>query len=153
MTTNKAHRRALGIVLLALGAARPLHAQLGIGTWVRQDSSSSSGITMDVAACCHGGYRLTYHFQGSATAMTVESPFDGTEVPVLINGQPSGETMAITRVDTYHTSTVVKMNGQPFGTSRSTLSADGKTLTVVNEFATAAGGQAAGKHTEVWVRK
>jgi len=155
VTTSNATRLACGIVVLALGSARSLHAQLGIGTWVRQDTASGPHITMDVAACCHGGYRLTYHIeiQGNATAMTVESPFDGTEVPVLIAGQPSGETMAITRVDAYHTSTVVKMNGRPFGISRSTLSADGKTLTVVNEFSASAGGMQVGKSTEVWVRK
>jgi hypothetical protein len=156
VTTRTARTLACAVALLGtLGVTPSLQAQLGIGTWVRQDTGSGPHITMDVAACCHGGYRLTYHLdiQGNTTLMTVESPFDGTEVPVLIAGKPSGETMAITRVDTYHTSTVVKMNGRPFGTSRSTLSADGKTLTVVNEFAMEAGDQTAGKHTEVWVRK
>jgi hypothetical protein len=62
--------------------------------------------------------------------MTIDSPMNGTEVPAMIGGKPSGETMAITRVDDRHYSAVVKMGGKPFGTSNGTLSADGKTLTV-----------------------
>jgi hypothetical protein len=85
--------------------------------------------------------------------MLIESPFDGSERPVLVNGKPSGETMAITRVDDHHVSTVVKMNGKPFGTSKATLSADGKVLTVLNEFSASAGGNPTGKSTERWVRK
>lgn len=70
-----------------------------------------------------------------------------------MNGKPSGETMAITRVDAHHTAAVVKMNGAPFGTSKGTLSADGRTLTVLNVFSSATGGQQVGKQTEIWVRK
>jgi hypothetical protein len=70
-----------------------------------------------------------------------------------MGGKPSGETMAITRVDAHHVSAVVKMNGRPFGTSKATLSADRRTLTVINEFSSSAGGQAVGKSTEIWVRK
>ena len=85
--------------------------------------------------------------------MVVESPFDGKEVPVLVGGKPSGQTMAIMQVDPRHTSTIVKMNGKPFGISKSTLSADGRTLTVENEFSSSAGGSPAEKTTETWVRK
>jgi hypothetical protein len=65
-----------------------------------------------------------------ATTLTVNSPMDGTEVPALVGGKPSGETMAIKRVDDHHYSAVVKMSGKPFGTSNGTVSADGKTMTV-----------------------
>jgi hypothetical protein len=156
MTLTQATTIAGGIVSFALASAGSLHAQVEIGTWVRQDTASTAGsVTMDVEACCHGGRRLTYHILIGETRslLTVESPFDGTEVPVLINGKPSGETMAIKRVDAHHASTVVKMYGTPFGTSEATLSADGKTLTVLNDFTSQAGGQQPGKHTEIWVRK
>ena len=156
MTWTKATTFACGIAALALASAGSLHAQMEIGTWVRQDTTSKGGsMTMDVEACCHGGRRLTYHvLMGQTKALlTVESPFDGTEAPVLINGKPTGETMAIKRVDARHASTVLKMNGTPFGTSEATLSADGKTLTVLNEVTSQAGGQQQGKHTEIWVRK
>jgi hypothetical protein len=156
MTLTKATIFACGIAGFVLASARSLHAQMEIGTWVRQDTASRAGtMTMDVEACCHGGRRLTYHILLGETKslLTVESPFDGTEAPVLMNGKPTGETMAIKRVDAHHASTVVKMNGTPFGTSEATLSADGNTLTVLNDFASQAGGQQLGKHTEIWVRK
>ena len=88
---------------------------------------------MTVEGCCHGGRKLTYHITMNDTklVLTVESPFDGTEVPVLLDGKPSGETMAIKFVDDYHTTTVLKMNGQPFGTSKATLSADGEKVTMM----------------------
>jgi hypothetical protein len=146
---------ARGIALLTLGAVRPLHAQMEIGTWVRHATDSTPAMAMKVEACCNGGRRLTYHIPmgGGEMVLTVESPFDGTEVPVLANGQPSGETMAITRLDAHHASTIVKMNGSPFGTSRATLSADGRTLTVLNDFSASVGAQRAGKFTEVWVKQ
>ncbi len=156
MTTIKRNILACSIAVLALGSARPLQAQLGVGTWVRQGTATMPGsMTMTVEACCHGGRRLTYHIDmgGTKSVLTVESPFDGTEVPVLLNGQPSGETMAIRRVDDHHLSTTVKMNGRPFGTSKATISADGRTVTVLNEFSSSAGGNSAGKSTEVWVRQ
>jgi hypothetical protein len=81
-----------------------------------------------------------------ATTLTVNSPMDGTEVPALVGGKPSGETMAIKRVDDHHYSAVVKMSGQQFGTSNGTLSAVGRTLTVESV-------SQAGKIIETWVRK
>lgn len=110
---------------------------------------------MKVEACCNGGRRLIYHIPmgSSEMVLTVESPFDGSEVPVLANGQPSGETMAITRLDAHHASTILKMNGSPFGTSKATLSADGRTLTVINDFSSSVGGQRTGKSTEVWMKQ
>ena len=109
---------------------------------------------MTVEACCHGGRRLTYHIVGrSDLVLTVETPMDGSEVPVMAGGKPSGETMAITRVDAHHAVTVLKMNGKPFGTSKATLSADGNTLTIENDYTSAIGNQPVGKQTETWVRK
>jgi hypothetical protein len=112
-------------------------------------------MTMTVEACCNGGRRLIYHFDinGTETILSVESAFDGSEAEVLIAGKPSGETMAITHVDDHHTSTVVKLNGKEFGTSKATLSADGKVLTVVNDYSSSVGGQMAGKSTETWTHK
>ena len=146
---------ACGVVVLALGSAKSLHAQIGVGTWVKQSTASTPGMTMTVEACCNGGRRLIYHvaIQGTEALLTVESRFDGSEAPVLMGGKPSGETMAIMRVDDHHTSAVLKMNGRLFGTSKATLSADGRTLTVINDLRSSAGGQTAGKYTEIWVRR
>jgi len=71
-------------------------------------------------------------------------------VPVLVGGKPSGEMMALTRVDDRHYRAVMNLSGKPFGTSNGTVSADGKTMTV--ETVTQGGGQAM-KVIETWVRK
>lgn len=132
----------------------PAHAQLGAGTtWVRTDAQGK-GITMSVEACCKGGLRLIYQMPSMggqpAVTMTVDSPMDGTEVPTLVGGKPSGQMMAIKRVDDRHYSAVMKVSGQPFGTSNGVVSADGKTMTVESVFQ--AGGKAE-KIIETWVRK
>lgn len=149
-------RLACGVMLLgALVPARSLHAQMGVGTWVRQATDSMPAMTMKVEACCGGGRRLIYNIEvnGAQTTLTLDSRFDGSEAPVLIAGKPSGETMAITRTDDHHLSTVVKLNGNPFGTSEATLSPDGRVLKVKNEFSGSVGGQAAGKFNETWVKQ
>jgi hypothetical protein len=143
------------VVLLALGISRPARAQLGLGTWVKTSDAGEGRLTMTVEPCCHGGFRLAYRINGRGEPlMTIDSAMDGSEAPVLAGGKPTGETMAIKRIDERHTVTVLKMNGKMFGTSRSALSADGKTLTVENEITSAsAPGQAVGKQTEIWVKK
>ena len=143
---------AAGAILALLAISAALEAQMVAGTWLRTPTKTAPGVmTMTVEPCCGSGYKLTYRFAvgNNQTVMTVESPFDGTEVPVLVNGKPSGETMAIKRVDGHHSSTVIKMNGEPFGTSNATLSGEDKTLTVVNEM----GSGAAGKVTETWTKQ
>jgi hypothetical protein len=136
--------------LSAVGWATQAHAQFGVGsTWMRTDSQGK-GITMTVEACCNGGLRLIYQIppiaNQPAMTLTVDSPMDGTDTPALVGGKPSGETMAVKRLDDHHYSAVVKMSGKPFGTSNGTVSADGKTLTVESL-------SQAGKIIETWVRK
>jgi len=141
-------------MLCELGLVPSAHAQIGVGTWVRNTGPATPGaITMTVEACCNGGRRLTYQLADTKQTMLVESPFDGREVPVLLDGKPSGETMAIMLVDSRHTSTVLKLNGKPFGVSKATISPDGKTLAVENDFSASVGGNPAGKQTETWTRK
>jgi hypothetical protein len=155
MRSVTATRRLIrGIALLsAVGWASQAYAQLGVGTWVRTDAQAN-GLTMTVEPCCNGGLRLIYHVPAAAAGqppltLTVDSPMDGTEVPLLVGGKPSGQTMAIKREDAYHYSAVVKMGGKPFGTSNGTLSADGRTLMV--ESVTQTGKPE--KIIETWVRK
>jgi hypothetical protein len=142
-------------MLWALATASVLHAQLGLGTWVRQSpSTAGTELVMTVEACCAGGRRLIYRVgDAGPELMTIESPLDGTDVPVLAAGKPTGQTMGIKRVDDRHTTTVLKMNGRTFGTSKATLSADGRTLTVENDVSVAGADRAAGKQTEIWVRR
>lgn len=135
--------------LATLGWGRPAHAQLGVGEWVRTDAGGH-GMTMTVAPCCNGGYRLTYHVPVAngqpPVVMTIDLPVDGTDVPTLSAGKPTGQTMSAKRVDDHHLTGVVKQNGQPFLTSTTTLSADGRTITVEDTM----GGQ---KVVETWVKK
>ena len=137
--------------LLALGWVGQAYAQLGVGTtWLRTDLKGIA-IILTVEACCNGGLRLIWQVPSiggqPASTMTVDSPMNGTDVPALVDGKPTGETMAIKRVDDHHYSAIVKMNGQPFGTSNSTVSADNKTMTVDSVFGIAQ------KTIETWVRK
>ena len=144
---------AAAAVLFALEARAPLHAQLEIGTWV-QRSGPSKDMMLKIEACCHGGRRLSYMLAGNPDVMLqLESALDGSEAPVLSKGKPTGETMAIKRVDQYHVVNTLKMDGKQFGTSTATLSPDGKTLTVETDITFAAGGQAIGKQKEVWIKK
>jgi len=128
------------------------NAQWAVGTtWIRTDDAGK-GMTLSISACCNGGYRLTYQMppMGAQPAMvlTVDSPLDGTDVPALMAGKPSGQSMALKRVDDRHYAAVVKFNGQPMMTSTGVVSADGKTLTV--EDVNQGGGT---KTVETWVRK
>jgi hypothetical protein len=120
---------------------------------VRTDTPGK-GIVLNVEACCNGGLRLIYHVPTMggqpAMTMTVDTPMNGTAVPALIAGKPSGETMAIKRVDDHHLTAVLKMNGQPFGTYSATISPDNKSMTVDSVYG--AGSQTQ-KITETWVRK
>jgi len=79
--------------------------------------------------------------------LTVDLPMDGTEVPTLVDGKPTGQTMSAKRVDDRHYTGVVKQNGQPFLTSNATISADGKSLTVEDMLTDKQ------KVIETWVKK
>jgi len=145
-------RRSIGVFsfLFVLGWAGQVHAQLGAGTsWVRTDEKGK-GITLTVEACCNGGLRLIWQIPSMAgqpaSTMVVDSMMNGAEAPVLVDGKPSVETMAIKRVDDHHYIAIVKMNGKEFGTSNGTISADNKTMTVDSVYM-------AQKTIETWVRK
>jgi hypothetical protein len=137
--------------LCTLGWGSPAHAQLGVGEWARTDKEGG-GMTMTVAACCKGGFRLTYHVPiGNGQpplTITVDLPMDGTEVPTMTAGKPTGQTMSAKRIDDHHYTGVAKQNGKLSLTNTATLSADGKTLTVED---TIAGGNV--KVTEIWTKK
>jgi hypothetical protein len=140
-------------ILCAIGSASVLRAQLEIGTWVRTDLPAGTKMSMTVQACCNGGRRLIYHVEGSGQPpmeMTIDSGLDGKDAAVLVGGKPSGQTMAITRVDALHVTSIQKMNGKIMSTSKGTLLGDGKTMTVENEID--AGGKPM-KVTEKWVKQ
>jgi hypothetical protein len=144
------------ILVATLGVAPAVLAQVDVGKWVKDSSRSSPRMTMIVETCCGSkGRRITYRIPSGHTTMvlTVESPFDGTDTPVLLNGKPTSETMAFNRMDDLDTFTFVKRNGKLFGTAQSTLSPDRKTLTVEYDMEAPTTVQPVGKHTEVWIKQ
>ena len=156
MGITSATERSIGVLafLMVVGWTSEAHAQFAVGTtWVRTDAAGK-GIVLNVEACCNGGLRLVYHIPSMggqpASTMSVDSPMNGTEAPVLFAGKPSGETMAIKRVDDHHITAVLKMNGQQFATYKGTISADNKSMTVDGVSGT---GSQTQNMTETWVRK
>lgn len=156
MATTSATERSIGALafLVVVGGASQAQAQLAVGsTWLRTDEAGK-GIVLNVEACCNGGRRLVYQIPSMggqpATTMSIDSSMNGTEAPTLVAGKPSGQTMAIKRVDDHHVVAVVKMNGQPFATYNGTISADYKSMTVEGVVGT---GSQAQKVTETWVRR
>ena len=156
MTSAMARRFAYGaLVLYLVCAAAPLRAQYIVGTWVKQARTPAEALTMTVEPCCNGGVRLVYRTNGSRDVlMTVDTPLNGADAPMLgPGGQPTGGTMAITRIDPFHAVAVLKMKGAPYGKSTATLSPDSKTLTVENDVTTPVPGALSGKQTEIWVKQ
>ncbi|HET6281817.1 MAG TPA: hypothetical protein VFH73_12650 [Polyangia bacterium] len=140
------------VSLLAI-ASPAAAADSPIGTWVKKAEGGKSEMTMTIETWGSNKAKLTYHLKQQNIVLTIVATLDGTDAPVLINGKPSGETMAITLVDKRHSSTVIKMNGKLFGTSRGSFSEDFQTLTVENDFTQTVGGNTAGRSSEVWTRK
>jgi hypothetical protein len=145
---------SLAVVVTSLVGARwAVAADSPIGTWIKKEEPGKPGMTLKIDQWGDGKAKLTYHIKDPPIVLTVLSALDGTEAPVLMNGRPSGETMAIKLIDKLHSVTVVKMDGKPFGTSTGTFSPDFKTLTVENDFSASPDGNRPGKSTEHWVRK
>ena len=145
--------RRLLLALLTLSFASAAQAQVPAGTWIKRGESPLAMVVEPAGA----GVKISYKAVGpdrklrEPAMMTMETQLDGKEAPVLMaDGKPSGQTMAVSKVDATHTTTVVKMNGKLYGTSKSELSADGKTLKVESEVPEASTGQPASKLVEYW---
>ncbi|HEY5448902.1 MAG TPA: hypothetical protein VIQ54_09135 [Polyangia bacterium] len=139
--------------LLLTGASPAAAADSPIGTWVKKAEAGKPAMTLQIEQWSPGKAKLTWHVAQANMVLTIVSTLDGSFAPLLLNGRPSGETMSIKLIDRRHATGVVKMNGKPFGTSKSTFSEDFKTMTVENDFSESMGGNQAGKSTEVWTRK
>ncbi len=155
MTHSVTKRSAAPLVFAALlmGAPSVDAADSPIGTYLKKAEAGKPAMTMTIEQWAPGKAKLTYRIQDPPIVLTVASALDGSESPVLMNGKPSGETMAIKLLDKLHSSTIVKMNGKPLGTSKGRFSPDFSTLTVENDFSGAGAGGVAGKSTERWIRK
>jgi hypothetical protein len=140
-------------LLLLTGAQPAAAADSPVGTWVKKGEEQKPKMTLTVEEWGPGKAKLTWRIPEAKLVLTLVSALDGSFAPLLANGKPSGETMSIKMVDKLHFGGTVKMNGKAFGTSKSTLSPDYKTMTVENDFSESIGGNPVGKTTEVWIRK
>jgi hypothetical protein len=156
---RRASMTAIGIcaVAMLLGSVRPAAAaDSPVGTWKAMgDFSNAKGeMTMVIERWGKGGAKLTYRMVGQPIVLTIEAKLDGSDAPLFMNGQPTGETMALKRLDGHHASNVLKMNGKQFGTSTATFSDDFSKLTIENQVQEATQvGPPPGKTTEIWTRK
>ena len=122
------------------------------GTWVQR---SALPMTMTVEKSGEGA-KFTYRMPPGANpnfVLSFDTKGDGKEVPVLIDGKPSGETMTVKRVDERHTTSAWKINGTPSGTSRSEMSADGRAIKVESDNAVAGPNGVVGQITQYWDKK
>jgi hypothetical protein len=142
---------SLAALAAALSGTPAAASDSPLGTWARKAVAGKPAMTMTIEAWGAGRAKLTYHI-GAGKTLTVASALDGSDADVLMDGKPSGETMAIKLVDKRHTVTILKMNGKAFGTSKAAFSGDFDTLTVENDFSASLNGNTAGKATETWVR-
>jgi hypothetical protein len=152
-------RRFPGLLLIAawllVAAAPAVAADSPVGTWVRQTSKDETGLPQMILIIERwgaSGAKLTYRVAGVDKLMTISSPMDGSDVPVLLAGKPTGQTTGIKLVDEHHAKAVQKMKGKVVGTSTATLSEDFTKMTVENDF-TAAPDRKLGRSTEVWLRR
>ena len=128
---------AFGVCLLSLSSIVGAES-LWSGTWILREPSQGSRLMMTVEEV-GTGWKLTYNVVGLAapgsTVSTVLTPLNGNDVPVLVNGKPSGQTMGIRRIDSRHTVTVLRFQGKETGISKAELSPNGKVLKVEIDYA------------------
>jgi hypothetical protein len=140
--------------VLTLSAADPSD-----GTWKKKSSTPVPGmpagdVILVVEAGSGQGKHLIWKIKSAdgkeTLLMSLDTALDGAQTPVIgADGKPNGQTMGIKRLDERHSIAVVLMGGKPFGTSKSEISADGRTMTVVSDM-TSAGGSAV---TEIWEKQ
>ena len=141
--------RPIAVVVSLLGLSVLVDADsLPTGTWVRRNPLPAGPIALTVEAA-GSGRKLTYKFADTSMVMTIVTQLDGKDAPMLMNGQPSGQTMAIKLLDDRHTFAVVKFQGKETRTVKSELSADGKVLKVEN-MTPSAGGTGQVVQVEYW---
>jgi hypothetical protein len=124
-----------------------------VGTWVQRKPGILTMIVEETGNALKFSYKIVGPGAPADPIMTIQSQLDGKDVPVLINGQPTGQTTAIRRIDSHHTLTVMKYQGKETGTSKSEISADGKVLKVDNDNTVSSPNGTAGKSTQYWDKK
>jgi hypothetical protein len=103
-----------------------------------------------------GGWKLTYRVSGAnmpPMLITCATQLDGKDAPTMVDGKPTGQTMAIRKIDSRHYVGVLKFQGKETGTSKGEVSLDGKVLKIDNDNSVDSPNGFAGKSTQYWDKK
>jgi hypothetical protein len=122
---------ALAAFLALSGSAIAAGADPVIGTW-KLNIAKSTGDSLPKSetrtyAAASDGIKLTYKRVGAdGTESNVEATYkyDGSDYPV--KGSSDFDTLSVKRVDAHTIDSSLKKMGKPVGTTRRTVSADGK---------------------------
>ena len=146
------HGMAFVVCLLSLSSMVGADS-LWSGTWVLRELPQGGRLIMTVEEV-GTGWKLTYKVVGpdapGSTVSTVLTSLNGKDVPVLLNGKPSGQTMGIRRIDSRHTVTVLRFRGKETGISKAELSSNGKVLKVETDYVVS---NPIGKEIQYWDRQ
>jgi hypothetical protein len=125
--------------IAARGAADPV-----IGTWVL-NTAKSTGATLPKSetrtyTASADGIVLSWKrvgADGKETSVQTTFKYDGKDYPVT--GSPDFDTVSVKRVNGHTVDSIQKRMGKAVGTTKRTVSKDGKTLTLVSKLTTAQG--------------
>ena len=148
-------RLALAVGLLGLSSMAWAESPWG-GTWILREPPQGVHLTMIVEEV-GTGWKLTYKIVDPKAPGTISSTIltqlDGKDVPSMVDGKPTGQTMGIRKVDSRHAVGIMKFRGREMATSKSELSPDGKVLTVETEYAASNPTGQVGKEIQHWDRQ
>ncbi len=129
---------AVGAAVLA-SASSARAADNWVGTWKLNVARSKfvpgpppQSMTIRFEPATGGGIKLTadgVNGEGKATHFEYTAPFDGTDTPWI--GNPNADSAAPRRIDANRYENFWKKDGKVVVTVSVTVSADGKTLTVI----------------------
>lgn len=148
-------RIAIALCLLSSVSVAWAQPPQPFGTWIKRASSTPP--MMMVIEPANWGLKITYRMLGPDGApmdqnvITVTTALDGKDAPMMMDGKATGQTMATQLIDSTRMSTIIRMQGKEFGTSKAELSSDGKTITVENDMS--ASNPSVGTQTEYWDRR
>jgi len=129
---------AAGVAVLVSGSTVQA-ADNWLGTWKLNVAKSKfvpgpppQGMTLKFEPAADGGIKLTgdgVNGEGTAMHLAYAAKFDGTDVPWT--GNPNADSAAPRRIDANRYENLWKKDGKVVVTVTATVSADGKTLTVI----------------------
>jgi hypothetical protein len=130
---------AISAVVSAAGAPGP-----EIGTWKLNTAKSTGNVPRSETrtyAASADGIVIDYHrvgADGKESSVHATVKYDGKDYPVT--GSPDFDALSARRVGVNTVEGTQKRNGKVIGTSRRTVSRDGKTLTLISRRANEQGG-------------